>query len=95
MSTSTSATEGAATVPETEAPVPGKTTSKDVGWYTKELPELDPAVRELLENYSHVRADDVEGHILKSVCSPRYDLQYYLADRNREIWHGMFIHIHA
>ena len=62
---------------QTDAPVPGQTTSKDVRWYTKELPKLDPHVRELLENYSHIPPEDVESHILKFVGHYNY-FTYYI-----------------
>ena len=59
------------TMPSTATPPDGQAKvdqySKDVPWYHKELGDLSPACRELLENYSHIPADEVIPHVLELV----------------------------
>jgi hypothetical protein len=48
------------------------TRDKNVGWYTPTMETVDPAVRDLFENYSHVEPDKVVPFILEMVrLSPR------------------------
>ena len=46
---------------------PMGTRSKDSPWYDKEIEELQPAARELLEKYAGVPSQDVLPHIYKLV----------------------------
>lgn len=72
MATSTVPTQNTVTTQETNAAaIPGQTTSKEVGWYTKEFPELDADVYDLLEKYSYIKAEDIKSHILKCVGSKK------------------------
>jgi hypothetical protein len=41
--------------------------SKDVAWYAKELPPSFPLMREVLEKYSEIPADQVDDHIKRVV----------------------------
>jgi hypothetical protein len=43
------------------------TRDKSVGWYTPTMETVDPAVRDLFENYSHVEPDKVIPFILEMV----------------------------
>jgi hypothetical protein len=43
------------------------TRDKNVGWYTPTMETVDPAVRDLFENYSHVEPDKVIPFILEMV----------------------------
>jgi hypothetical protein len=52
-----------------EAPMPGQTTSTDVGWYKKELPKLGDEVYDLFKKYPEL---DVEAHILDIVSNKEY-----------------------
>jgi SAM-dependent methyltransferase len=48
------------------------TRDKNVGWYTPTMETVDPAVRDLFENYSHIEPDKVIPFILEMVRpSPR------------------------
>ncbi|KAL8831867.1 MAG: hypothetical protein Q9191_000619 [Dirinaria sp. TL-2023a] len=38
--------------------------NKDVPWYHAKPEEFEPGTRELFENYSHVPAADVDGHVM-------------------------------
>ena len=50
-----------------DAPVPGTTHSKNVPWYTEELPKIPEETRKLLEEYSHIPPDEVEKHVIDIV----------------------------
>lgn len=43
------------------------TRDKSVGWYTPTMETVDPAVRDLFENYSHVEPEKVIPFILEMV----------------------------
>jgi hypothetical protein len=55
----------------TIGPTTGHVGSKDknVGWFAKTSPELQPAARQLLEQYSRIPADKVIEHVLTIVSS--------------------------
>jgi hypothetical protein len=49
---------------------------KDVPWYTDSIgTRLGPATRKLLEEYSHIPAEQVESHIFAVVGSPTFNSQ--------------------
>lgn len=48
--------------------------SKDrsVGWYDPPITTVEGPIRDLLENYSHIPADDVVSRITETVSSPSF-----------------------
>lgn len=44
----------------------------DVTYYQKDLPEINEAMRDLLERYSGISPDDIAPHLHKMVCPPRH-----------------------
>jgi hypothetical protein len=63
------------------------TRDKNVGWYTPTMETVDPAVRDLFENYSHVEPDQVIPFILEMVrLSPGpHQLPFPLKNPNKLI----------
>jgi len=51
------------------------TRDKTVGWYTPTMETVDPVVRDLFENYSHVDPDKVIPFILEMVKSSLLSIQ--------------------
>ena len=58
---------GPAAAPVIPVGVQVGTRDKSVGWYTPTMETVDPAVRDLFENYSHVEPDKVIPFILEMV----------------------------
>jgi hypothetical protein len=44
--------------------------SRDVGWYLKDLSDVKPSARDLLENYSKIPPEDVVKHVYEIVRHP-------------------------
>lgn len=46
-------------------------TSKDVAWFNPDIADIDPAFRQLMDDYSKIPADSVKSHILAVVSTSR------------------------
>jgi hypothetical protein len=46
----------------------GKSDPKSFPWYMEDLSSLSEPARRLLEEYSHIPPEEVEGHVKSMVC---------------------------